>query len=191
MPLFHVHGLIGATLSTLSPAGRSVVPPRFSAGHLLAGGRRRTASPGTRPCRRFTRSCSAVPTPTCAPRGGLRFIRSCSAALAPAVFAQLEDRFGAPVLEAYGMTEASHQMASNPLPPAPRKAGTVGRGTDVEVAILDEQATCSRTGRQGEVAIRGPNVMRGYHNNPEPTPAPSPTPISAPATRASSTPTAT
>jgi acyl-CoA synthetase (AMP-forming)/AMP-acid ligase II len=102
-----------------------------------------------------------------APRGGLRFIRSCSSALAPAVFHQLEERFGAPVLEAYGMTEASHQMSSNPLPPAKRKPGSVGQGTGVDIAILDENGNVLPRGRQGEVCIRGANVMRGYNNNPE------------------------
>src|SRR5439155_1013270 len=79
-----------------------------------------------------------------APRGGLRFIRSCSSALAPATFQQMEERFGAPVLEAYGMTEASHQMASNPLPPGPRKPGFVGKGTGEEVhaaVVLKAEAT--------------------------------------------------
>src|SRR5262249_17275931 len=102
-----------------------------------------------------------------APRGGLRFIRSCSAALAPAVFQQLEERFGAPVLEAYGMTEAAHQMASNPLPPRPRKPGFVGRGTGVDIVVRDEQGHALPAGRQGEVTIRGANVMHGYLNNPD------------------------
>src|SRR5207302_4684575 len=132
MPLFHVHGLLGATLSTLHAGGTVVVPPRFSAGSFWP----------TAAAHRVT-WYSAVPTihqvllsradADGAPRSGLRFIRSCSAALAPVVFAQLEERFGAPVLEAYGMTEASHQMCSNPLPPRPRRPGSVGPGTGVEV----------------------------------------------------------
>jgi acyl-CoA synthetase (AMP-forming)/AMP-acid ligase II len=166
MPLFHVHGLLGATLSTLHAGGTVIIPPRFSAGtfwqHALA--------------HRAT-WYSAVPTihqvllaradADGAPHGRLRFIRSCSAALAPAVLAQLEARFDAPVLEAYGMTEAAHQMASNPLPPDLHRPGTVGRGTGVEVVILNEQGNILPPGRPGEVAIRGANVMRGYHNNPE------------------------
>jgi acyl-CoA synthetase (AMP-forming)/AMP-acid ligase II len=102
-----------------------------------------------------------------APHGGLRFIRSCSSALAPAVFHQLEERFGAPVLEAYGMTEAAHQMASNPLPPGPRKPGFVGQGTGVDIVIRDDQGHVLPTGQQGEVTIRGNNVMHGYLNNPD------------------------
>src|SRR5262249_33503363 len=102
-----------------------------------------------------------------APRQGLRFIRSCSAALAPAVFSQLEERFGAPVLEAYGMTEAAHQMSSNPLPPGKRQPGTVGCGTGVDIAILDDQGNVLPPGCSGEVSIKGANVMPGYHNNAE------------------------
>jgi acyl-CoA synthetase (AMP-forming)/AMP-acid ligase II len=166
MPLFHVHGLLGATLSTLHSGGTVIVPPRFSAASFWQHAREHGAT-----------WYSAVPTihqillsradQVDEPRPALRLIRSCSAALAPAVLAQLEGRFGAPVLEAYGMTEAAHQMASNPLPPAARKPGTVGRGTGVEIVILDEQGQQLPQGALGEVSIRGRNVMRGYHNNPE------------------------
>jgi len=79
----------------------------------------------------------------------------------------LEAAFGAPVLEAYGMTEAAHQMASNPLPPAARKAGSVGRGTRVGISIRDEKGDPLPTGQPGEICIKGPNVITGYENNPE------------------------
>jgi acyl-CoA synthetase (AMP-forming)/AMP-acid ligase II len=97
----------------------------------------------------------------------LRFIRSCSAALPPQVMADLEQAFGAPVLEAYGMTEAAHQMASNPLPPRAHKAGSVGPGSDVQISIMDAEGRHQATGEQGEVVIKGPNVITGYENNPE------------------------
>jgi acyl-CoA synthetase (AMP-forming)/AMP-acid ligase II len=166
MPLFHVHGLLGATLSTLHSGGTVILPPRFSAGTFWQHAKAHRAT-----------WYSAVPTiqqillaradQDEAPRSGLRFIRSCSAALAPAVFAQLEARFGAPVLEAYGMTEAAHQMASNPLPPAARKPGTVGKGTGVAIVILDDKGNVQPAGQLGEVSIRGKNVMAGYRNNPQ------------------------
>jgi acyl-CoA synthetase (AMP-forming)/AMP-acid ligase II len=79
----------------------------------------------------------------------------------------MERVFGVPVLEAYGMTEASHQMASNPQPPAARKGGSVGPGTGVRVGIMDEAGTLLPTGERGEVVIQGPNVVSGYENNPE------------------------
>jgi acyl-CoA synthetase (AMP-forming)/AMP-acid ligase II len=167
MPLFHVHGLVASTLATLGSGGTVVVPRKFN-------------PLGFRPLVEATRPTwfSASPTPHSLilsrlqdkrPPGSerLRFIRSCSAALAPTQMRQMEDTFGVPVLEAYGMTEASHQMASNPLPPARRVPGSVGRGTGVEIAILDEAGAHLPTGSSGEVAVRGPNVIDGYENNPQ------------------------
>jgi acyl-CoA synthetase (AMP-forming)/AMP-acid ligase II len=165
MPLFHGHGLIGAALATLVSGGALVVPPRFSASRFWGSFRRHGATWYT-----------GVPTiheilltradADGAPHAGPRFIRSCSAALAPAVLAGLESRFGAPVLEAYGMTEASHQVASNPLPPRPRKPGTVGFGTGTEIAVIDSHGQHLAPNHAGEVVVRGPGVMRGYRNNP-------------------------
>lgn len=152
MPLFHVHGLVGATLSTLSSGGSVALPERFRASSFwdtmeAVGATWYTAVPTIHQILLERQE---------GPRRSLRFIRSCSSALAPAVGAELEARFGAPVLEAYGMTEASHQVASSPLPPAARKPGSVGPGTGVEITIID-----------GEVCIRGANVMTGYVNNPD------------------------
>ena len=167
MPLFHVHGLIGVALSTLSTGGSIVVPDRFSAGAFWPAQRDFGAT-----------WYSAVPTihqilfaradSDDAPHESFRLIRSCSSALAPTVFAQLEKRFGAPVLEAYGMTEASHQMSSNLLPPLDRRPGTVGNATGVDVAIMDmDKLGNLRSPEQlGEVVIRGANVMHGYNKNP-------------------------
>ena len=100
---------------------------------------------------------------------GLRFVRSCSAALAPDLMRRMEEYFAAPVLEAYGMTEASHQMASNPLPPAARKPGSVGPGTGVRISIRDECGRELPAGQAGEVCIDGPGVIRAYENNPQAT----------------------
>lgn len=98
----------------------------------------------------------------------LRAIRSCSSSLAPATLEALERAFGAPVLEAYAMTEASHQMTSNPLPRhGPHRAGTVGKAQgSVRVAILGPDNAVLGPGEEGEVCIRGPNVTPGYRNNP-------------------------
>ena len=166
MPLFHVHGLIGVSLSTLSTGGSLVIPARFSASRFWGEQRESGAT-----------WYSAVPTihqillaradDEGAPHESFRLIRSCSAALAPAVFEQLEARFGAPVLEAYGMTEASHQMSSNLLPPGDRMPGTVGKGTGVDIAIMDDNGDLVSTGDLAEVVIRGANVTHGYHNNPD------------------------
>ena len=164
LPLFHGHGLIGATLSTLASGGSVIVPPRFSASEFWKLFREHHAT-----------WYSAVPTihqvlleradRDSAPHSGSRFIRSCSAPLAPATLTKLENRFGAPVIEAYGMTEAAHQVASNPLPPLPHKPSTVG--LSAEISIIDENGRHLATNTPGEVVVRGPNVMRGYRNNPE------------------------
>ena len=80
---------------------------------------------------------------------------------------QMESTFGVPVIEAYGMTEAAHQMASNPLPPGDRVPGSVGNGTGVNIGIMDEDGRLQATGTVGEVVISGPNVIQGYESNPE------------------------
>ncbi|KAL8707230.1 MAG: hypothetical protein Q9220_007701 [cf. Caloplaca sp. 1 TL-2023] len=71
----------------------------------------------------------------------------------------------APVLEAYAMTEAAHQIASNPLPPSKRIPGSVGVGCGVEVRILEQDGTEVPKGSQAEICIRGQNVTKGYLNN--------------------------
>jgi len=85
----------------------------------------------------------------------------------PQVIRELEAVFGAPLVEAYGMTEATHQMASNPLPPEQRKPGTVGRAAGPEIAIMSEDGTLLPHGETGEIVIRGPNVTAGYESNPK------------------------
>jgi acyl-CoA synthetase (AMP-forming)/AMP-acid ligase II len=97
----------------------------------------------------------------------LRFIRSSSASLPPQVMTALEETFGVPVIEAYGMTEAAHQMASNPLPPRPHFAGSVGVAAGPEIGIMDEDGRLLPAGALGEVVIRGRNVTAGYENNPD------------------------
>ncbi|KAI1081214.1 peroxisomal-coenzyme A synthetase [Whalleya microplaca] len=162
MPLFHVHGLLCALLAPLYSGGSMIVPTKFSAHefwHDFAahGANWYTAVPT------IHQILLRNPTPNPLPK--IRFIRSCSSPLSPTVFHQLEDKFRAPVLEAYAMTEAAHQMTSNPLPPAQRKPGTVGLGQGVEVAILDDAGTELPQGAEGEICIRGENVTSGYLNN--------------------------
>ncbi|HWQ53915.1 MAG TPA: acyl--CoA ligase [Bryobacteraceae bacterium] len=167
MPLFHVHGLMASTMATLASGGAVVVPARFNALAFWRLVREHNVT-----------WYSAVPSihqlivarkAGTDGRGALRFVRSCSASLSPDLMARMEDYFGVPVLEAYGMTEASHQMASNPLPPADRKPGSVGVGTGVDIRIVDEEGRELPPGEAGEVCIHGPNVIREYENNPEAT----------------------
>lgn len=167
MPLFHIHGLMAAILSTLSAGASVFCTPGFDALRFFPW------LAAVKPT-----WYSAVPTmhQTILSRAGrnqeiisateLRFIRSASASLPPQVMQQLETTFNAPVVEAYAMTEASHQVASNPLPPRRRKPGTVGLAAGPEVSVMDEQGLLLPIGITGEVVIRGANVTAGYENNP-------------------------
>jgi long-subunit acyl-CoA synthetase (AMP-forming) len=71
------------------------------------------------------------------------------------------------VIEAYGMTEAAHQMASNPLPPRAQKPGSVGIAAGPRGRDHGRGRRLLRSAQTGEVVIRGPNVTPGYENNPE------------------------
>jgi acyl-CoA synthetase (AMP-forming)/AMP-acid ligase II len=166
MPLFHVHGLIGSTMATLVSGGTVVVPTKFNALSFWKTVRenRVTWYSGV-PTMHQLLLARARHKPVEA--ASLRFIRSCSAPLSVELIHKIEEMFGVPFVEAYGMTEAAHQMTSNPLPPRHRKAGSVGVGTGLRVRIMDKDGNDLGTGRRGEVAIQGANVFRGYDNNPE------------------------
>lgn len=164
MPLFHVHGLLAAFLAPLYAGGSVVVPEKFSASQFWSDFVTYKAN-----------WYSAVPTihqvllktPLPNPIPPIRFIRSCSSPLSPKTFQDLEKALNAPVLEAYAMTEAAHQMTSNPLPPGKRQPGSVGIGQGVEVKILDQAGKEVPQGTEAEICVRGENVTKGYLNNPE------------------------
>jgi acyl-CoA synthetase (AMP-forming)/AMP-acid ligase II len=167
MPLFHIHGLMAGLLAPLAAGSRVFCTPGFNA--LRFFGSMSEARPTW---------YTAVPTMHQAilARAGanraviaanpLRFIRSSSSSMPPQVIRELEATFGTPLIESYGMTEAAHQMSSNPLPPGERIPGTVGVAAGPDVAIMDEGGGLLRPGQTGEIVIRGANVMRGYENNP-------------------------
>jgi acyl-CoA synthetase (AMP-forming)/AMP-acid ligase II len=168
MPLFHVHGLVASTLATLASGGTVVVPGKFNPLSFWRVARDHGVTwYSAVPTLHQLLLARAVAGSETAGSEKLRFIRSCSAPLAPLVMQDLEAAFGAPVLEAYGMTEAAHQMTSNPLPPGERLPGSVGRGTDVRVSIMDGEGRHVPPGDSGEVVVKGPNVITAYENNPE------------------------
>jgi len=168
MPLFHVHGLVASVLATFASGGSVVVPGRFDALSfwrnvieyrvswysgvptmhqlLLARAHGKGKPPGA--------EC-------------LRFIRSCSTPLSVEVIHKLEAEFGVPVVEAYGMTEAAHQMSSNPLPPEERRPGSVGKPQGIEISVMGAKGVHMQHSHRGEIVIRGLSVFRGYENNPE------------------------
>ena len=170
MPLFHVHGLVAGLLAGLHAGGAVMCTAGFHAPDA-AGWWKATDGPAPT-------WLTAVPTmhqllaerlrahPGERPPRPLRLLRSSSAALAPSVLEAVEGVFGAPLVEAYGMTEAAHQIASNP-PSADRRPGTVGRPAGAEVAIHRDADAVDRgewapPGEVGEIVIRGEGVTRGY-----------------------------
>ena len=167
MPLFHIHGLMAALLAPLSAGGEVCCTPGFNALKFFSW------LADVQPT-----WYTAVPTMHQAilarssgnadviKQSRLRLVRSSSSALPPTVIHQLEAVFGAPVIESYGMTEAAHQMTSNPLPPGVRKAGTVGTQAGPDVRVVDDHGDPVVPGAIGEIVIRGENVMGGYESNP-------------------------
>lgn len=167
MPLFPVHRLRGALLGSLDAGAAVARAPGFSAPDFLEWLER-------------THATWYIAVPTLQPRilnraraqgwhtrkTALRFVRSCSAPLPPSWMAELEDLCETPVIEAYGMTEASHQITTHPLPPRQRKAGSVDLPAGTEVAVTDAQGSSLPPGVPGEVIIRRRTLMRGYARNP-------------------------
>jgi acyl-CoA synthetase (AMP-forming)/AMP-acid ligase II len=168
MPMFHIQGLVGILLSSLAAGASMVCTPGFFTTSFFD----------------WVDECaptwySAVPTMHQAllgqavehretiARHPFRFIRSCAAKLPPKVMALMEETYGAPVIEVYGMTEAAQQIACTLFPPGARKTGSVGLPAGPEVAIMDEGGNLLPAGVKGEIAIRGENVMIGYADNPE------------------------
>ncbi|MFN6486382.1 MULTISPECIES: acyl--CoA ligase [unclassified Nostoc] len=168
MPLFHVHGLVGCLLATLASGGTLVCPNGFNA--LEFWKLVDTYKPtwySAAPTMHQTILARASRNTEIVKANRFRFIRSSSASLPPIIIEQLETTLNAPVVEAYSMTEASHLMTTNPLPPKVRKPGTVGYGFGVEVGIMDSEGNLLSLGSLGEVVVKGPNVIDGYENNPE------------------------
>ena len=168
MPLFHIHGLVAAVLATLSGGGSVFCTPGFNALKFFgwleeAKPTWYTAVPTMHQAilSRAERNVIVIRT------NPLRLIRSSSASLPVPVFNQLEAAFGCPVIEAYAMTENAHQMTSNQLPPDKRKAGLVGCAAGPKVAIISSKGKILKAGEEGEVVTKGPNVTKGYENNPE------------------------
>jgi acyl-CoA synthetase (AMP-forming)/AMP-acid ligase II/thioesterase domain-containing protein len=167
MPLFHVSGLIGVLLASLSAGGSVVCTPGFNAPLFFDW------------CREFVPTwyfvvpamhqsllTQARENPKAAGGLQLRFIRSASAPLSPELLEETEKIFGAPVIHGYGLTEAAQQVSINPLPPGTRKPGSSGVSCRTAVGIMNEEGDLLPSGQTGEIVVRGPAVMAGYANNP-------------------------
>jgi len=166
MPLFHIHGLVAAVLSSLMAGGRVICTPGFYSPKFFEWMEEHIPTWYTAVPTMHQAILSRAPENLeIIKRCPLRFIRSSSSALPPKVMRELEDVFEVPVIESYGMTEASHQIASNPLPPRKRKPASVGVAAGLEVGIMDESGNLLPNGKTGEIVIRGANLTRGYENN--------------------------
>ena len=167
MPLFHIHGLMAALLAPLSVGGEVYCSTGFNA--LKFFGWLDEVKPTWYTGVPTMHQAILLRAPGNAEvirNHRLRFIRSSSSSMPVTVIEQLESLYGIPVIEAYGMTEAAHQMASNALPPRPRKPGTVGPAAGPEIRVVDTTGATVPPGAPGEIVIRGPNVMTAYENNP-------------------------
>jgi acyl-CoA synthetase (AMP-forming)/AMP-acid ligase II len=169
MPLFHIHGLVAAVSASLAAGGSIWCAPGFDA--LRFFGWLEAARPSwytAVPTMHQAILARAPRNAEIVARAGLRLIRSSSASLPPQVMVALAETFGAPVIESYGMTEAAHQMASNPLPPRAQKPGSVGVAAGPEVRVAHEaEDRLLPMDAVGEVVISGPNVTPGYEGAPE------------------------
>jgi acyl-CoA synthetase (AMP-forming)/AMP-acid ligase II len=166
MPLFHIHGIMASLMSTLLSGGTVVLPTKFNplAFWRIVRDYGVTWYSGVPTMHKLVLARTREkPTDS----RSLRFIRSCSAPFSAETIHKMEEIFGVPFVEAYGMTEAAHQMTSNPLPPRHRKPGAVGVGTGIRISVMDSQGNHLGTDQRGEVVIQGANVFRGYENNPE------------------------
>ena len=167
MPFFHVHGLISATLASLSAGSSVICTPGFNENEFLNWIKDfhptwYTASPTIhQSILTLTRSEYQKDK-----YYSLRFIRSSSSPLPPQVMEELERTFDIPVIEYYGMTEASSQITCNPMPPQQRKKGSAGIAAGPEVVIMDKSGNLLSSNQTGEIVIRGINIMKGYEDNP-------------------------
>jgi acyl-CoA synthetase (AMP-forming)/AMP-acid ligase II len=166
LPLFHINGFVVTMLSPLAAGGSLALPPKFSAARFWSD----------------ARDCSwinVVPTmisyllegstPPRAQTASIRFCRSASSALPAQHHMDFERRFGIPIVETMGLTETAAPSFSNPLNPAQRKIGSVGRASGCEARVIDPQERPVADGVTGELAIRGPHVMAGYHKDAQAT----------------------
>ncbi|MBK9168359.1 MAG: AMP-binding protein [Bryobacterales bacterium] len=167
MPLFHIHGLAAGLLAPLCSGGSVICTPGFLVTEFFAWARALNPTWYTAVPTMHQALLARAETHPEEVYKGFRLARSSSSPLAPATMRGIEGVLGAPLIEAYGMTEAAHQIASNRLPPGKRQPGSVGRPAGPDVAVMNDAGDLLAAGEIGEIVIRGPNVMPGYVNNPE------------------------
>lgn len=169
LPIYHINGLCVTVMGALVSGGSLVMVSKFSASNFwtqVAEGKATWFSVVPTIISHLLHGAANPQTGT-----DLRFGRSASSALAVETQSAFETRFGVPIIETMGLTETAAQILSNPLPPGVRKIGSPGVGFGNDVQILTADLLESPRGTEGEIAVRGPNVMREYLSNPEATAA--------------------
>ena len=170
MPLYHAHGLTSTVLASLIAGAAVVCTTGFQPDRFFAQMKefRPTWYSGV-PAMHQAICGIARENPDYSADCALRVIRSASSPLSMDLLSEIELVFGCPVVEAYGMTEATSLVSANPLPPGRRKPNSVGISAGAAIAILGDDGAHLPAGQPGEIAIKGPNVFAGYGNAPDAT----------------------
>lgn len=171
LPIYHINGLCVSMMGTLVSGGSLAMVSRFSASKFWDQAEVSAITWFSVVPTIISHLLHGTKDPTPALRKRLRFGRSASQALAVETQTAFETRFGMPIVETMGLTETAAQILSNPLPPGVRKIGSPGIAFGNEVRILTPDLAEATRGAEGEIAIRGPNVMQEYLRNPEATSA--------------------
>jgi acyl-CoA synthetase (AMP-forming)/AMP-acid ligase II len=168
LPIYHINGLCVTVMGSVVSSSSLVMPRRFSARHFWAQMHKYKCSwfSAVPTLFAYLLNDDAVPV---LDRDRLRFARSASAPLPPEIHRQFEKRFSIPIIETMGLTETGAQILSNPLPPEIRKIGSPGIAYGNEIMVGDEKQNPIATNEEGEILVRGSNVMQGYLDRPKET----------------------
>lgn len=169
LPICHINGLCVTMMGPLVSGGSTAMCAKFSTSKFWGQVERMQANWFSVVPTIISHLLHADPEPSAQTKAALRFGRSASSALAPDVQNAFEARFGVPIIETMGLTETAAQILSNPLPPGVRKIGSPGLAFGNEVAVFDSNHMQCAPNVEGEIAVRGPNVMLEYLKNPEAT----------------------
>jgi acyl-CoA synthetase (AMP-forming)/AMP-acid ligase II len=169
LPIYHINGLCVSLMGALVSSGSIAMVPKFSASQFWAQADEAGASWFSVVPTIISHLLHGTQNPSAQTRARLRFGRSASSALAPDVQTAFETRFGVPIVETMGLTETAAQILSNPLPPGVRKIGSPGVAYGNDACIMSPELAALGPETEGEICVRGPNVMREYLKNPEAT----------------------
>jgi acyl-CoA synthetase (AMP-forming)/AMP-acid ligase II len=167
LPIYHINGLCVSMMGALVSGGSIAMCPKFSASKFWDHAETANATWFSVVPTIISHLLHAEADPSPQTRAALRFGRSASSALAPDVQTAFETRFDVPIVETMGLTETAAQIMSNPLPPGVRKIGSPGLAYGNEVCILSTDLKPVPVDQEGEICVRGPNVMLEYLKNPD------------------------